>query len=432
MPTIHPRYECILLSIQRICSVIFPTRDDSQSSRIGGGNLQIVDPPSSTISCSSFDESRIDEQIHDTSTPKEFLDWARSTSRITDPDERNKLLGDGTGFVIQERKEYLKWAHPTSTMTAPVEHKRRFLKWSSHSTSTVNWSLQEEISKLFETTLKLIQEEINQNEMALKYGCSDLKQEHGRSYEELGGGCGTPTTLAHSRDMFVQDVMDMFQGEGGVINGNFTFPIDSKKVKEDLLALWFGLCEHKADWILYVTPLPQLEYIEMCFTWISSDRHKPPKTSYAGYRIGTTELEDNLFDKAKARWVAMEQGIPEAAKLLGYTAEAVFDCVFTFTVLKNHRLAVWVFDIDEMFNEEGNTFVYLLNTRAKIHFCKDINELKKASKLILEEMILEKAKGWEKGEERMLRFHLLEFTENERKNLNLLDDSNYSSQSGVP
>ncbi|GKC60627.1 hypothetical protein Tco_1088225 [Tanacetum coccineum] len=41
MPTIHPRYECILLSIQRIRSVIFPTRDDSQSSRIGGGNLQI-------------------------------------------------------------------------------------------------------------------------------------------------------------------------------------------------------------------------------------------------------------------------------------------------------------------------------------------------------------------------------------------------------
>ncbi|GKE35373.1 hypothetical protein Tco_1454695, partial [Tanacetum coccineum] len=152
----------------------------------------------------------------------------------------------------------------------------------------------------------------------------------------------------------------------------------------------FGLCENKADWILYVTPLPQLEYTEMCFTaakhkWIPSDRHKPPRTSYVGYQICTTELEDNLFDKAKARWVAMEQGIP---------------------VLKNHRLAVWVFDIDEMFNEEGNTFVYLLNTRAKIHFCKDINELKK--------MILEKAKGWEKGEERMLRFHLLEFTEDEQ------------------
>nr|GEV22399.1 hypothetical protein [Tanacetum cinerariifolium] len=24
--------------------------------------------------------------------------------------------------------------------------------------------------------------------------------------------------------------------------------------------IWFGLCEHKADWILYVTPVPQIEY----------------------------------------------------------------------------------------------------------------------------------------------------------------------------
>ncbi|GKA36254.1 hypothetical protein Tco_0722745 [Tanacetum coccineum] len=42
MPTIHPRYECILFSIQRIRCVIFLTLDDSQSSRIGGGSLQIV------------------------------------------------------------------------------------------------------------------------------------------------------------------------------------------------------------------------------------------------------------------------------------------------------------------------------------------------------------------------------------------------------
>ncbi|GJY08984.1 arginine--tRNA ligase, chloroplastic/mitochondrial [Tanacetum coccineum] len=399
-------------------------------------------------------------------------------------------LGDSTGFVIQECKEYLKWAHPTSTMAAPIEHKRRFLKWPSHSTSTVSWSLQEEISKPFETALKLIQEEINQNEMALKYGCSDLKQEHGWSYEELGGGCGPPTTLAHngrptvnrfgfvtlklsgkwiakSLHKMLKDGIDtwapkqpiervivdypsmyeeiqvdlfqrrairytlmriieyskvdvtighpatitphipdsMFQGE----NINFNFPIDSRKVKEDLLALWFGLCENKADWILYVTPLPQLEYTEMCFT-----APKTPKKYAVIFELAILNWK-YLFDKAK---VVVGDGT-------------------RFTVLKNHRLVVWVFDIDEMFNEEGNTFVYLLNTRAKIQritdcFRKDINELKKASKLILEEMILEKAEGWEKGEERMLRFHLLEFTENEQKNLNLLDDSNYSSQSGVP
>ncbi|GJT69028.1 hypothetical protein Tco_1028314 [Tanacetum coccineum] len=154
------------------------------------------------------------EQIHDTSTPKEFLDWARSTSRITDPDVMAQDLYTGS-------KEYFKVGQSLhNNGQAPVEHKRRFLKWSSHSTSTVSWSLQEEISKPFETALKLIQEELNQNEMALEYGCSDLKQEHGWSYEELGGGCGPPTTLV----------------------------------------IVFGLCETKAEWILYVTPLPQLEY----------------------------------------------------------------------------------------------------------------------------------------------------------------------------
>ncbi|GKE17388.1 hypothetical protein Tco_1424965 [Tanacetum coccineum] len=99
--------------------------------------------------------------------------------------------------------------------------------------------------------------------------------------------------------------------------------------------------------------------------------------------------------------------IGEAAKLLGYSAEAVF------------RLAVWMFDIDEMLNEEGNTFVYLLNTQAKVcritdDSCKDINELKKASissRFNASELILEKEEGWEKGEERMLGFHLLKFTQ---------------------
>nr|GEU92471.1 arginyl-tRNA synthetase, class Ic [Tanacetum cinerariifolium] len=70
----------------------------------------------------------------------------------------------------------------------------------------------------------------------------------------------------------------------------------------------------------------------------------------------------------------------EAAKLLGYSAEAVLDCVFRYTSLTNHRLAICTFNI-EMLTEE-------------------------ASKLILE-----KDEGWEEGEERMLGLHLLEFTE---------------------
>ncbi|GKB40055.1 hypothetical protein Tco_0884997, partial [Tanacetum coccineum] len=82
-----------------------------------------------------------------------------------------------------------------------------------------------------------------------------------------------------------------------------------------------------------------------------------------------------------------------------------------YTSLMYHRLAVCTFDI-KMFNEKGNTFVYLLNTQAQIRritndYRKDINELKKQAS----EFILEKDKGWEKGEERVLGFHLLELTE---------------------
>nr|GEU45628.1 arginine--tRNA ligase, chloroplastic/mitochondrial [Tanacetum cinerariifolium] len=188
---------------------------------------------------------------------------------------------------------------------------------------------------------------------------------------------------------------------------------DSDNAYKDLLALWYGL--QRADWIVYVTPVWKQEYIEMCFTAakleesVTSNRHKPARTSYAGYRCCTTELEDTLVDKAKI-CVAVEQG--KDATLLGYTTDAVLDCVFTYAYMKNHRLAECKFNInDETLKEEGNTFVYLPYTLAKIRRVtddsrEDINELKKAS-----ELILGKDEGWEKGEERILGFHLLEFTE---------------------
>nr|GEX92302.1 aminoacyl-tRNA synthetase, class 1a, anticodon-binding [Tanacetum cinerariifolium] len=194
---------------------------------------------------------------------------------------------------------------------------------------------------------------------------------------------------------------------------------DFESAYKDIFALWNGLCEQSADWIIYLTHVRQQAYIEMCFAvaklegWmIPSDRHKPPRTSYAVYRACTTVLDDNLLAKAKTHCVVVEQG--EAAKLLGYTAEAALDCVFsnniTFYELSNHRLAVFTFDM-EMLNEKGNTFVYLLKTQAEIRritedYHKGISELKKAS-----ELILENDEGWEEGAERILGFHLLEFTE---------------------
>ncbi|GKF90370.1 arginine--tRNA ligase, chloroplastic/mitochondrial, partial [Tanacetum coccineum] len=74
-------------------------------------------------------------------------------------------------------------------------------------------------------------------------------------------------------------------------------------------------------------------------------------------------------------------------------------------------MAVCTFSFEEMLNEEGNTFVYLLNTQVRNRSFtkkhrKDIDELKKASELTLGE-----GEIWEEGEERVLVLHLLEFTQ---------------------
>ncbi|PWA83810.1 Aminoacyl-tRNA synthetase, class 1a, anticodon-binding [Artemisia annua] len=262
------------------------------------------------------------ERIHDTSTPEErmeFLDWARSTAEKADPDECTKLLewayctAEIAAATPEEGKDYLKWAHSKSTMASSVVRKRRFLKWA-HFTSKMqrkSWSLQEEISKPFETALKLFQEEINQNEMALKYGCSDLKEEH----------------MIYTCD----------KGKHGVYQ-----------------------CQN-ALWIW-----PKLR----------NSRAIPSFQSDGGLKGVGKKLKESFPESA------MIKGRPTVNRL-------------GFVTIK--LSGKWI---------------------------------AKASECILEELILEKDGGWEKGEEHILGFHLLEFTEDEWKNL--LDDSNYSSQSGVP
>nr|GFC19698.1 hypothetical protein [Tanacetum cinerariifolium] len=88
---------------------------------------------------------------------------------------------------------------------------------------------------------------------------------------------------------------------------------------KDLEALRYVIEEKKLDWIVYVTPVRQQEYIGMCFIaaklekWIQSDmegkwdpslKNKYPVLTCVGYR-----------------------SCGMAAKLLGYTDEDVLDCV---------------------------------------------------------------------------------------------------------
>ncbi|GJS79697.1 arginine--tRNA ligase, chloroplastic/mitochondrial, partial [Tanacetum coccineum] len=175
---------------------------------------------------------------------------------------------------------------------------------------------------------------------------------------------------------------------------------------KDLGALWTGLVNKNADWIVCLTPEWRREYIEMCFTaaeharWISTDRYYG--LSYAGYRT-RAELR-TLFNLLQR---------DEAAESHGYTDASVFECAIKYTYLKNNRLAECTFNFDEMLCAEGNTFVNLLSTHARIRritsdSCKDIDKLKK---LTARELIWEKVEVLEKDKGHALGFHLLGFTE---------------------
>ncbi|GKB04019.1 arginine--tRNA ligase, chloroplastic/mitochondrial [Tanacetum coccineum] len=216
----------------------------------------------------------------------------------------------------------------------------------------------------------------------------------------------------------------LIKGREGVmvINGKGKAPFSLAKSDFDssykyLRTLRYALEELQANWIVYVTPKCRQEHIEMCFTaakleeWYPTGWNGYPKTSYVGYQPFSEPKEFvSLFEELKSGCGAVAEG--ENAKLLGYTREAVLDCVLQYTFLKNYRLAACTFDVNEMLNEKENTFVYLLETRAQIHRIttnsrKEINELKKASELIFKN---NKGRGVQ-GKERALEFHLLEFTE---------------------
>ncbi|GJU86060.1 retrovirus-related pol polyprotein from transposon TNT 1-94 [Tanacetum coccineum] len=190
-------------------------------------------------------------------------------------------------------------------------------------------------------------------------------------------------------------------------DGCFGYPL------EDLGALWHGFINEKADWIVCVTPTQQQDYIENCFNaaehagWTTDSFW--PLATYVGFKTCSTSLEDLLSFLYKAQYQC-EAG--EAAKVLGYTDEAVLDCAVTYTFLKYHRLADCKFNYNEMLDIKGDTFVHLLTTQAQIrnitnHSPEDIDELKKSSKLGLEEDKV----IWSEGVERELGFHLLMFTE---------------------
>nr|GEU67600.1 aminoacyl-tRNA synthetase, class 1a, anticodon-binding [Tanacetum cinerariifolium] len=109
---------------------------------------------------------------------------------------------------------------------------------------------------------------------------------------------------------------------------------DLNRLYADLAALRYGFEKDKADWIVYVTPVRQQEYIEMCFTvaklenWTPTVRKWkwiPDGTIYAGYRTCTETIGLDFLLRLNTRCLHVAEG--EDVKSLGYTSFEVCRCV---------------------------------------------------------------------------------------------------------
>ncbi|GJV20647.1 arginine--tRNA ligase, chloroplastic/mitochondrial [Tanacetum coccineum] len=212
-------------------------------------------------------------------------------------------------------------------------------------------------------------------------------------------------------------VQSCFVEEQGVMtsrrNGTHLFAVKEealgkvsslKNVYDDLATLWSAIHEQGGQLIVYVAPVRQREYVEKCFTaakyenWLLKSN---PALICCGYRTSSSELE-----KLTSLWKKY-QTHSKAAYLVklgdgaGYTAEASFECAVKYTYLKSHRLAECMFNIDEILDEEGDTFVYLLKTQALIR--SRMENLGSGG-------IVKYAKAFF-GKERELALHLVQFTE---------------------
>ncbi|GJW32796.1 hypothetical protein Tco_0052828 [Tanacetum coccineum] len=307
-----------------------------------------------------------------TLSDQRFLDWVHSASTMAVPavNEPNRLLKWAHGKAAPDKsKRFSKWVHSTSTMAALVKCKR-LLEWAHH---TERIAAPDSIHKMLKDGIDTWAPKLPVEMVIVDYPSLD-EEIHVDLFQRSAIGCTLMSILEFSKGdgILAQEILNrwfLYEERGGdvVMKGKVPFILPKTNFNnayKDVLAL----CGLQILWHMQV--------------WTGNSRLDSIRDTYT-----TTRLYGNVLHC-------------DAAKLLGYTAEAVLDCVF--------RLAVWTFDINEMLNEEGNTFVYLLNTQAKVRritddSCKDINVLKKASISSFfnaSELILEKEEGWEKGEER--------------------------------
>ncbi|GJY39397.1 hypothetical protein Tco_0425761, partial [Tanacetum coccineum] len=220
-----------------------------------------------------------------------------------------KLMELGTDFVIKERKRLFKWKHSALRSAAPDGHERwlefksllNFVPPTLRSASfdePKRWSLHEEILKLFETAMELnIKQWIPRSDMI----------EERPSTKELGF-----VTIKLSRKWIAKSIHKMLK-DG----------IDTWAPKLTVKRVWNLRAGSRLDGIrdTYTATDAKLE------GWIPNDWQKTPRASYVGYRSCNTKVTEFLLEIAKRRYEAVLEGGP--AKLLGYLAEEVLDCVYS-------------------------------------------------------------------------------------------------------
>lgn len=185
-------------------------------------------------------------------------------------------------------------------------------------------------------------------------------------------------------------------------------PVSRKEIiSRDLARLWLGVYELEADFIICVAPLRRAGYIERCLAaardvqWLKNDE----MACHCGYRTSSNEKEKldcllgEFFNYSKA------PSLVELGKAVGYTTttEAFFEFALKYAYLKNNRSAEFPLSIDELFDEEGNTFVYLLRTRALVHSI--IKNPQRGTFKLTEAFV---------AKERELALHLVRFTDEVR------------------
>ncbi|PWA96819.1 arginine-tRNA ligase [Artemisia annua] len=167
-------------------------------------------------------------------------------------------------------------------------------------------------------------------------------------------------------------VREYFTKERGVIasmrHGTPLFDVKGEdladNIYKDLETLWSAIYDQRGQVIVFVTPVRYLGYVKKCFDAAKDEKWLSGECSLrsCGYRTSSVER-----DKLQYLWSLPDSFIPlsliEIGTIAGYTREASLECAIKYEYLKTHRLAECTLSYDDMFAEEGNTFLYLLKTR---------------------------------------------------------------------